>query len=66
MSRKSGSRKRHVVTCGTSDMARARHMQSITTPLEKDLMTWNSDGKWIVVHSTLVTLVMLSWAYIPA
>jgi len=29
-------------------------------------MTWTSDGKWIVVHSTLVTLVMLAWAYIPA
>jgi hypothetical protein len=30
------------------------------------VMTWTSDGKWIVVHSTLVTLVMLSWACIPA
>ena len=29
-------------------------------------MTWTSDSKWIVVHSTLVTLVILSWAYIPA
>jgi len=47
-------------------MARARHMQSITTPLEKDLMTWNSDSKWIVVHSALAILLMLAWLCIPA
>ena len=29
-------------------------------------MTWTSDSKWIVVHSTLATLLILSWAYIPA
>jgi len=29
-------------------------------------MTLTSDGKWIVIHSALVTLFMLSWAYIPA
>jgi len=29
-------------------------------------MTWTSDGAWIVTHSMLVVLVMLSWAYIPA
>jgi hypothetical protein len=29
-------------------------------------MTWASDGKWIVVHSTLLALAALSWAYIPA
>jgi hypothetical protein len=30
------------------------------------VMTWASDGKWIVIHSTLATLLILSWAYIPA
>jgi hypothetical protein len=30
------------------------------------VMTWTSDSKWIVVHSTLATLLILSWAYIPA
>jgi hypothetical protein len=66
MSRKSASRKRQSVTCITSAMARAHHMQSITTPLEEDLMTWNSDGKWIVVHSAFATLLVLAWLCIPA
>ncbi len=29
-------------------------------------MTWTSDSTWIAIHSMLVTLLMLSWAYIPA
>jgi hypothetical protein len=29
-------------------------------------MTWTSDGKWIAVHSTLATLLILAWAYVPA
>jgi len=29
-------------------------------------MTWTSDCKWIAVHSVLATLLILSWAYIPA
>ena len=36
------------------------------TDWTEGVMTWTSDSKWIVVHSTLVTLIMLSWAYIPA
>ena len=30
------------------------------------IMTWMSDSKWIVTHSTLVALLMISWVYIPA
>ena len=29
-------------------------------------MTWTSDSKWIAIHSALATLLILSWAYIPA
>jgi len=29
-------------------------------------MTWTSDTKWVLIYSILVTLLMLSWAYIPA
>jgi hypothetical protein len=29
-------------------------------------MTWTSDSKWMVIHSTLATLLILAWAYIPA
>jgi hypothetical protein len=29
-------------------------------------MTWTSDNNWIVAHSTLVALLMISWLYIPA
>jgi hypothetical protein len=29
-------------------------------------MAWTSDSKWIAVHSTLVVLLALSWAFIPA
>jgi hypothetical protein len=29
-------------------------------------MTWTSDTKWIVVHSTLVTLLTLAWVFVPA
>jgi hypothetical protein len=29
-------------------------------------MTWTSDSKWILAHSTLVTLLLISWVYIPA
>ena len=30
------------------------------------VMTRTSDSTWIVIHSILVTLLLLSWAYIPA
>jgi len=29
-------------------------------------MIWTSDSKWIVLYSTLATLFICSWAYIPA
>jgi hypothetical protein len=29
-------------------------------------MIWTSDTKWIVLYSTLATLFICSWAYIPA
>ncbi len=29
-------------------------------------MTWTSDTKWVLIYSILVTMLMLSWAYIPA
>jgi len=29
-------------------------------------MAWTSDSRWIAVHSTLATLLVLAWAYIPA
>ena len=34
--------------------------------MEGHIMSWTSDGRWIVIYSVLVTLLMLSWAYIPA
>jgi hypothetical protein len=29
-------------------------------------MIWTSDTKWVVLYSTLATLFIFSWAYIPA
>jgi hypothetical protein len=29
-------------------------------------MTWDSDGKWVLIYSILVTLFILSWACVPA
>jgi hypothetical protein len=29
-------------------------------------MTWTSDGLSVLLYSALVTLVLLSWAYVPA
>jgi hypothetical protein len=29
-------------------------------------MIWTSDTKWVVLYSTLATLFICSWAYIPA
>ena len=29
-------------------------------------MTWTSDSKWVVIYSILVTLFIVSWAYVPA
>ena len=29
-------------------------------------MVWTSDTKWVVLYSTLATLFICSWAYIPA
>ena len=29
-------------------------------------MIWTSDSKWIVLYSSLATLFICSWAYIPA
>jgi hypothetical protein len=28
--------------------------------------SWTSDSTWVLLYSILVTLLMLSWAYIPA
>jgi len=28
-------------------------------------MTW-SDGPWVVLYSIVVTLLMVSWVYVPA
>ena len=30
------------------------------------VMSWTSDSKWIALYSTLATLFICSWAYIPA
>ena len=32
---------------------------------EEHVMTW-SDSPWVLIYSVLVTLLMVSWAYIPA
>jgi hypothetical protein len=29
-------------------------------------MIWSSDRKWITLYSILITLLLLSWACIPA
>jgi hypothetical protein len=29
-------------------------------------MVWTSDTKWVALYSTLATLFICSWAYIPA
>jgi hypothetical protein len=29
-------------------------------------MTWISDAPWVLLYSALVTLLLLSWAYVPA
>jgi hypothetical protein len=29
-------------------------------------MTWTFDSKWMVIESTMVILLTLSWVYIPA
>jgi hypothetical protein len=29
-------------------------------------MAWTSDSKWVVLYSVLVTLIIVSWAYVPA
>ena len=29
-------------------------------------MVWTSDIKWVALYSTLATLLICSWAYIPA
>jgi hypothetical protein len=33
---------------------------------EGNVMTWDSDRKWVLIYSILVTLLMLSWVYVPA
>ena len=29
-------------------------------------MIWTSDSKWIVLYSTLASLFIFSWAFVPA
>jgi hypothetical protein len=29
-------------------------------------MTWTSDSTWIAIESTLVSVMLLLWIYIPA
>jgi hypothetical protein len=33
---------------------------------KEHVMTWTSDSKWVVLYSVLVTLIIVSWAYVPA
>jgi hypothetical protein len=33
---------------------------------EGHVMTWDSDRKWVLIYSILVTLLMFSWVYVPA
>ena len=40
--------------------------EQISTLWVEGVMTWTSDSKWIAAHSTLATLLILAWAYIPA
>src|SRR5215510_9469063 len=43
------------------------YMHSVRSAVVMEgVMTWTSDSKWSVVHSTLATLLILSWAYIAA
>ena len=37
-----------------------------TTKTERLGWNWTSDSTWVLIYSILVTLFMLSWAYIPA
>jgi hypothetical protein len=40
-------------------------MQSTDHLQEEGVMTW-SDSQWVLIHSVLVTLFILLWAYVPA
>jgi hypothetical protein len=46
--------------CRTYARGQMRHLN------EGHVMTWDSDGKWVLIYSILVTLFMLSWVYVPA
>jgi hypothetical protein len=34
--------------------------------LARRAMIWTADSKWIVLYSTLATLFIFSWAFVPA
>jgi hypothetical protein len=34
--------------------------------MEGNIMAWTSDRTWIAIQSMLVTMLMLSWAYLQA
>ena len=33
---------------------------------EEHVTSLTSDSTWVLIYSSLVTLLMLSWAYVPA
>ena len=37
-----------------------------TTKMVRPGWSWTSDKTWVAIYSILMTLLMLSWAYIPA
>jgi hypothetical protein len=43
----------------------ARFWRQTDRSQETDVMTW-SDSPWVLVYSVLVTLLVISWVYVPA
>jgi hypothetical protein len=41
-------------------------VQAHQLPAMEGIVTWTSDIKWIVIHATFTSLLVLAWAYIPA
>jgi hypothetical protein len=57
----------HFVMAITSAEVGIRHAAS-SNPIRSEghVMIWTSDSRWIVLYSTLATLFICSWAFVPA
>ena len=51
---------------GHAGLRVVKYRQSAGQRGRNDIMTWTSDGVWVLIYLALLIFMMVSWAYVPA